>query len=166
MGNPWSELLISIDTLFNKISNDEMLSKIIKCTVINYANNPRIIFQEQTVSSNLVNLLDFKNGGTCFLSVMNLAIHLIHKTHNKYDVIKLVMMSDGGSPYPIDQINYLNLSPYKNKVHFETIMFGSDPSGIHTLSKMAQDLGGKYSHAVTLDNLTKSFVEVLNIKFG
>jgi hypothetical protein len=166
-GKPWQDLIKSVDSLFKKISNDITLAKIIKCTVINYSGYSRIIFQEKIVSDDLIDIIDFESGSsTCFLNVMNKAIGLIDYSHKEYDVIKLVMMSDGGATYPYDEIRVLNSRPYRNKLNFESIMFGNNLNGIQKLSQMAQDLGGKYSHAVTLENLTKSFIEIVNIKFA
>ena len=165
-GKPWMELIQAVNALFNKIQSDGWLSQIIKCTIINYNDSARTIFQEQYVSSNLIDKITFNGGNTCFKTVLRSAINLIDNTHDNYDNIRLVLMSDGFANYPKEEIDILNSKNYKNKMNLQTILFGTHADGKKALRSIAKDLGGKYSNAVTLEDLAKNFIEVINIKFN
>ena len=76
-------------------------------------------------------------------------------------------MFDGSSDYPQNIIEKTKKDEIKikNKIKFNCIMFGEDKDGIKCQKKISKNLKGKFTNAISKDELQISFREVINEGF-
>ncbi len=84
-----------------------------------------------------------------------MAKDLMEKYLGRFDSFVLVMMSDGESEYPSLSVDNIKKSPAKNKLKFKAISYGGES---HSLSKMAQELGGCSDKILEPNLLSSAFV--------
>ena len=65
------------------------------------------------------------------------------------------MMSDGESDYPSESVDNIKNSPAKDKLKFKSISYGGDSD---SLTKMAQELGGRSEKILEPNQLSGAFV--------
>ena len=166
-GTPWNQLIEAVKSTFIMILNNSTLKNTIKVTVFNHASDTKNCFTQRIVDLSLVDQIIFRGGGTNFEYALTAGYNAILESQNQFDIFLVAFMSDGCYSYPKNIIDTIKKDDkrIKDKIKFNCIMFGRDSSGIDIHKKIANDLNGKFSNAVTLDELEKSFKEVINEGF-
>ena len=165
--NKWYHLIEAVKNTFNLILGNNTLKNNIKVTVFIHESTTKNCFTKEQVDLSLINLIQPRWGCNDFEPALAAGYDAILDSQNEFDSFRVAFMSDGGCSYPKNIIEKINKDDkkIKSKIQFNCIMFGTEPSGIEVNKKIAANLGGKYTNAITFEDLKNSFKEVLNQGF-
>jgi len=163
-GKSWSDLMAAVKDTMNYILNNPNLSESIKITVINYESTARLVFEKKEPSLDLLDLIDFKSGGTNFELALSKGYQSIIESKDEFDVFTVGFLTDGRAHYPEKIIERINndTEKIKHRINFNCVLFGKANSNLEDIAK---NLNAKYEKAISSEDLKNSFKEIINISF-
>jgi len=162
---PWQDLIKAVNEIFEKIMKEDV-SKTIKISVLTHSTTTITCFEEKEANSNLITSIIPRYGGTNFEEALSKGYDCIIGSKERFDTFLVGFMSDGYCSFPSNIVKKINKDEHclKNRIHYNCILFGKDQGGITILKQIADNLhNGKFKHAITLDDLKESFIEILNV---
>jgi len=163
-GKSWSDLMAAVKDTMNYILNNPNLSESIKITVINYESTARLVFEKKEPSLDLLDLIDFKSGGTNFEFALSKGYQSIIESKDEFDGFTVCFLTDGHATYPnriIERINN-DAEQIKHRISFNCVLFGNANSNLESI---AQNLNARYKNVIGFEELKNSFKEIINIGF-
>jgi len=164
-GQPWQDLIKAVNEIFQKIMKEDVL-KTTKISVLTHSSTTITSFQEKEASSNLMTLINPRYGGTNFEDALLKGYDCIIGSKERFDTFLVGFMSDGFCGFPSNIITKINKDEHnlKNRIQYNCILFGKDQGGITIMKQIAENLhNGKFTHAITFNELKQSFIEILNV---
>lgn len=164
--NRWDDLKKAFTDLYTKTLITAKFKDKIKITIIQYNSNAYMCINAQPPNLDHIKKLDLLKGGTFFGAPIELAYTNIKENLDNFSNFFVYFMTDGDDSYPEREMNYFkNDSELTLRCIFNFVKYGNDQSfnknNSLTLQKMATDLKGTITNALTYDEILNSMVEII-----